>query len=100
MAEKGYRPDRASALEENVQAISVIGERNPAGAFESRTGRRLDSSTTAIGRCSFSCCVIRRLDDREWRRDPRNSAFDPFPFPFLAMTVSLERQVGEIPTAV
>ena len=84
------RPD-SSALEENVQAIKRWETRNPAGAFESRAGQRLDclhGRQWAGARAARR--LVRRLGDRERRRDPRVRPFDPFPFPFLTMTVSLE----------
>jgi Protein of unknown function (DUF1003) len=69
----------------------AMGEGDPAGAFESRAGQRLDCVHGGQWTGARTARpMVRRLGDGERRRDPRLRPFDPFPFPFLTMTVSLE----------
>jgi hypothetical protein len=78
-------------VEENVQAIkrwerAILRARSKAEQVSDWIAwyRRKRSRARA------PCPVVRRVGDRELRHDPRIRPFDPFPFPFLTMTVSLE----------
>src|SRR5688572_32791462 len=68
-----------------------MGENDPARAFEGRAGQRLDSCTAGNGPVLllhvvwFGAWVTVNAGAIRGVRP-----FDPFPFPFLTMTVSLE----------
>ena len=68
-----------------------MGDSHPAGALEGRTGQRLDSLTAGSG----AVLVLHVVWFGGWVAVNAGAIrgirpFDPFPFPFLTMTVSLE----------
>jgi|SRR5688500_6815982 uncharacterized membrane protein len=68
-----------------------MGENDPARAFEGRAGQRLDSCTAGNG----PVLLLHVVWFGAWVTVNAGAVrgirpFDPFPFPFLTMTVSLE----------